>query len=254
MTSPAARVRTRKPAVRPDLAGLNRDSVVTAAVQLIDAEGIDAFGVRGLARQLGVSTATVYWHVGGRTELLAAVVGRVLEDAMPTSPNWPDGVQAFAHRLRNTLHEHPNVAPLFGADLTCNRAVPLDVVESLLASLSAGGVAKDRLVSAYNALVGSLIGFVTVELAVPPTAAEAEAFSEQVRAHLGEVDPELHPHLSASHDQWENSAFGLRWSNGAERPMDDAFELLVSSLVAGLPLAGQRTTARRTPSTSRRKA
>ena len=55
--------------------GLDRDDVVAAALDLVEREGAAALSMRRLATELDVATPTIYWHVGSRDELVAAVVG-----------------------------------------------------------------------------------------------------------------------------------------------------------------------------------
>ncbi|WP_426572209.1 TetR/AcrR family transcriptional regulator [Aquihabitans sp. McL0605] len=54
--------------------GLDRDDVVTAALDLVEREGAPALSMRRLATELDVATPTIYWHVGSRDELVAAVI------------------------------------------------------------------------------------------------------------------------------------------------------------------------------------
>lgn len=54
--------------------GLDRDDVVAAALDLVEREGPAALTMRRLATDLDVATPTIYWHVGGRDELIASVI------------------------------------------------------------------------------------------------------------------------------------------------------------------------------------
>jgi len=53
---------------------LDRDEVVFVARELVLREGPAALSMRRLATELDVGTPTIYWHVGSRDELVAAVV------------------------------------------------------------------------------------------------------------------------------------------------------------------------------------
>ena len=65
--------RRTQPAMRPVL---SRDRIVTAAVEIVDAEGPDALTMRAVARRLGAGTMSLYRHVSGREELLDLALGR----------------------------------------------------------------------------------------------------------------------------------------------------------------------------------
>jgi AcrR family transcriptional regulator len=55
-------------------AKLDRDEVVATARDLVLREGPAALTMRRLATELDVGTPTIYWHVGSRDELVAAVI------------------------------------------------------------------------------------------------------------------------------------------------------------------------------------
>jgi AcrR family transcriptional regulator len=52
---------------------IGRDAIVTAAVQLLDRQGLAALSMRKLADQLGAGAASLYWHVGSKDGLLDLV-------------------------------------------------------------------------------------------------------------------------------------------------------------------------------------
>ena len=51
-------------------AGLSRNQVLDAALQIAETEGIERLTIRGLAGKLGVAPTAIYWHVGGKDELV----------------------------------------------------------------------------------------------------------------------------------------------------------------------------------------
>jgi AcrR family transcriptional regulator len=55
---------------------LDRDAWVTAALDAFEAGGAPAVAVVPIARALGVTRGSFYWHFASRDELLAAVVAR----------------------------------------------------------------------------------------------------------------------------------------------------------------------------------
>ena len=60
------------------------DSVVDAAIELADDEGVDALSMRRIAERLGLKTMSVYTYVPGRAELIDLMVDRVAgEQALP---------------------------------------------------------------------------------------------------------------------------------------------------------------------------
>ncbi|MGG5258329.1 TetR/AcrR family transcriptional regulator [Phycicoccus avicenniae] len=94
-------------------AGLTPDILTTAAAELADAEGIDAVTVTTLARRFGVSTPSLYAHVGGTQDLrvrvavlaIGEIADRVAEALAGRSGR--DAVEALALTIRTYARTHP---------------------------------------------------------------------------------------------------------------------------------------------------
>ena len=91
--------------------GLELAHVVRAAVELADADGIDAVSMRRVAERLGISTMSLYTYVPGKGELLDlmldAVYSERLEAPTPRPKGWRSRLEAAA-REQWAFHErHP---------------------------------------------------------------------------------------------------------------------------------------------------
>ncbi|NEB41821.1 TetR/AcrR family transcriptional regulator C-terminal domain-containing protein [Streptomyces sp. SID14515] len=64
--------------------GLTLDRIVTAAVAVADAEGLDAVSMRRLSTELGTGTMSLYRYVPGKAELLDLMLDRVLGEPLPS--------------------------------------------------------------------------------------------------------------------------------------------------------------------------
>lgn len=220
----------------PRAVGLTREAVIAAALEEIDAIGLHGFSIRGLARRLGVNPTVVVWHLGNRNMVLAEVVQAVQRDLVPPRPagqGWQERLRQVFLRSREAVRRHPNVAPLIGAEIVSNARPDLGLVEALLEALSEAGFAGDALRRAYNATQAALVGFTTQELAQMP-GEDLPGWREEMRQHLGRTDPAAHPILAREMPRLRNRAFILRWQNGVEMPMDDAFAFYVDCFIAGL--------------------
>lgn len=215
------------------LAGLTPAKVTAAALGLLDREGVEAFSMRALARELGVQVGALYQHVLDREALLGDVVGVILgelempDDALP----WQEWVAAFCAAYRAALHAHAGAAPLVSGQLVSNGPQDFPAVEALLACLARGGFTGPSLVQAYDTVLGWVVGFVGVELAPAPAA--GTDWVQRRQADLAAIDAERFPTLAAHRDALQDS-FALRWRSGAEKPLDAAFDSSVQVLVAGL--------------------
>ncbi|MFJ5140534.1 TetR/AcrR family transcriptional regulator C-terminal domain-containing protein [Streptomyces sp. NPDC088707] len=91
---------------------LAREEIVTAALELADAEGLHTLTMRRVATKLGVSTMALYRHVPGKPELI-----RLMTDAAcgevplgPVPAHWRTGLEHGARWLRDVYARHPWLA------------------------------------------------------------------------------------------------------------------------------------------------
>jgi len=106
-TAPAIRIPgSRRP--------LDREFILTGALDIIDTHGAEALTMRALATHLDSGTTTLYRHFANRAALIAAVIDRVLGTIDNDSPGgtWQQVCKFLAQQLFDTLAEHPNLAPL----------------------------------------------------------------------------------------------------------------------------------------------
>jgi TetR/AcrR family tetracycline transcriptional repressor len=127
---------------------IQRDQVVSAALELLDEQGLDALSTRRLAQKLGVESATLYWHFRDKSTLLAEMAAAVLAgyqrlDVPADTSQWSawfaDNARSFrrallAHRDGARLHagtppyrdelarRRPKIAYLVGAGFTRREA------------------------------------------------------------------------------------------------------------------------------------
>jgi AcrR family transcriptional regulator len=92
---------------------LSRDRIVTAALLLIDAVGLEAFTTRGLGKKLGCEAMAIYNHFASKDELLDAVADRLMsKTVLPTEGGWRDGARGLANSYRALARVHPHAFPL----------------------------------------------------------------------------------------------------------------------------------------------
>ena len=152
-----ARDERRRP--RPD--GLTQQRIVTAALALVDAEGLDALTVRRLAAELGTGSASLYRHVASRDELLVLMVDHVLGEIVFPDLALPgrQRVIGLATELRRVLMDHPNLlAALAASPLLGPNA--MRGAERGLTDMFDAGFDPSAAVAAYLALIDYVLGTV----------------------------------------------------------------------------------------------
>ena len=94
---------------------LNRKQILDAAIALIDRDGLEAFSLRKLAADLGVTTPALYTHVRNREELLVLVFDAVVSQMDlpdPDSTDWAEDLHLIARSWRSTMRTHREIARL----------------------------------------------------------------------------------------------------------------------------------------------
>ncbi|GAA4460067.1 TetR/AcrR family transcriptional regulator [Phytohabitans houttuyneae] len=88
---------------------LSVDRIVTAAVELADADGLAAVTMRSVAARLEVGTMSLYTHVPGKPELEVLMLDRACGEGTdePDAPAWRARLERVAHRDWDRYHRHP---------------------------------------------------------------------------------------------------------------------------------------------------
>ncbi|MGI5154206.1 TetR family transcriptional regulator [Microbispora sp. CA-102843] len=96
---------------------LSRRSLVEKAVELADAESLEAVTVRRLAQELGVTPMALYWHVKNKDQLLICLADHLLAEVTPEfdpAAPWQDRLRAMVEALIRVMRRHRYMPGLFG--------------------------------------------------------------------------------------------------------------------------------------------
>ncbi len=154
-------------------AGLTRDRIAAAAVDLVDRHGLEQFGVRRLAAEMGVDPMSIYNHVKGKAALLDAITAAVLAEAEagfaaagPPGP-WDDTARQLARAYRDLARRHPRVFPLLTTRAQTS-PVALDAIERLSDAMRQDGFPERAIADAPLTLFGFLNGYLLATLGASP--------------------------------------------------------------------------------------
>jgi TetR/AcrR family tetracycline transcriptional repressor len=155
--------------------GLSLDRIVTAALELVDEQGIGAATMRAVSARLGVRSMSLYRYVQDRDELFDAVVERIvneLADDPEVQPRPVDGWRPYltgmAHGVRRYARAHPHAFPLVATrPPTAPWVNPplrsLRWVEAMLSGLAAEGFSDEQVLFTYRTFNGFLLGYLLLE-------------------------------------------------------------------------------------------
>jgi len=218
----------RKPAVDATRnPSLTRGVIVSAALELMDRQGVDGFSMRKLAGRLDVSPQALYWHFNGKDDLCEAVVELVRSDVrieIDESLSVADRIRSHMRGLRSHLSRHPCAIELGRRFLPSTAGEVSDLGVSLICDL---GIAdREDALRHYRALVWTVTGFSLME-----HGAETSVHHTRVPGTpIYEV--RLRPGLGVKPDDDSQPATVVN--------VDVLFETVVDVFVAGLQAAASR--------------
>ena len=150
---------------------LNREAVLQAALELVDAEGLEALSMRRLGQALDRDPMGLYRYAANRADLLDGITELVLNELaiFAQDPDWQSQLRRIAHDLRLLALRHPNVVPLL---VTRPLSTPLGLrplgtlrpLEQILGLLIEAGFAPNDALHVYRAYYGFLYGHILNEL------------------------------------------------------------------------------------------
>lgn len=195
---------------------LSKDRVLKAAVELADAQGLEALTMRNLAQELGVEAMSLYYHVANKEAVLEGVVETLLEeleeelrgfDVSEGEQDWKPIVRDWILTARRVMLRHP-WAPTVIETRTRMTPTLLRYFNALLGLMVEGGVSNDLGHHALHTLGSRALGF-NQELFAPEDPDEED---EESMAMLEDLGPQL-PYLMGmlaeiTHDDGPDETLG----------------------------------------------
>jgi AcrR family transcriptional regulator len=224
-TSGAARRRGPKDN-RGRRAGLTRERILDAAVELIDRDGVEGFSVRRLAGGLGVDPMSLYNHVANKDDILDGVVESVMSElslAHDPADTWQQQVRTSARAFRQVALAHPNVAIVMLTRRVLTEE-PLRLLREAVSPALALGLPIDEAIDVVRTFTAFLTGSILRELGSGMTLAVADP--ELVRQRVEDVE-------RSSDDVLAGAAHSI-----AEIDHEALFDYGVELFIAGLAARG----------------
>ncbi|MFF7364792.1 TetR/AcrR family transcriptional regulator C-terminal domain-containing protein [Streptomyces sp. NPDC008125] len=181
---------------------MNRETVITEALGLLDEVGLDAVSTRRLAKRLGVEQPSLYWHFRTKKDLLAAMAEAAMAPhaAQPLpapGDDWRDWFLENTRSFRRTLLMRRDGARLHAGTTP---AGDLDRIRRKMEFLLASGVPERDAQMAMLAAGRFTVGSVLEEQADPGSGTAgsgAETAAEVPGADAPEADVPVISHESA---------------------------------------------------------
>jgi AcrR family transcriptional regulator len=142
---------------------LNSEQIVKAAIDLLDAEGLEGLNMRSLGKRLGNAATAVYWHVGSKENLIALAADEAWREIeLPSlTSGWRSAASQIATELYAMLTRHPWVVQAFGSVVIFGpgRARHDDHVLAIYEAAGFSGEQADRAAAAvFTYVLGNALG------------------------------------------------------------------------------------------------
>ncbi|MFI9507453.1 TetR/AcrR family transcriptional regulator [Nocardia sp. NPDC052566] len=142
---------------------LTREQIVATAVQLLDAEGMEALSMRTLGARLNAGATSLYRHVANRDELIELVVdevyGEIRVPKIDDPKQWRAATVEFAGSLRAMILGHPWMASTLGhVGLSYLGPNVMRMTDDSAALFEVGGFAAVEMGDAVGAVTSYVVG------------------------------------------------------------------------------------------------
>jgi AcrR family transcriptional regulator len=169
---------------RGDDQTLSREQIVTEAIKLLDAEGLESLSMRKLGARLNAGATSLYWHVANKDELIELVIDRVYGEievpAIESGGDWRGAIEHMSHSIRNVILRHRWFASVLGeAGLASFGPSTMRMMDSALAVFEAGGFSLEEADQALNVVAAFVVGMATSEAAALTTLARSGRTEEE---------------------------------------------------------------------------
>ena len=147
--------------------GITSEKVLDAAREILYKDGLEALSMRRIASELGVTTPTLYWHVGNREEILDRLIARITEELAGVEPSGTDPTERITSLCLAVLREvrrRPHAVAL-SATRGRGEAIFVGVQQRLARELAAAGLHGSDAAFALTTVLFHLGGFMLVEYA-----------------------------------------------------------------------------------------
>jgi AcrR family transcriptional regulator len=138
---------------------LSRERIETAALALIEQQGLAAFSQRALAKELGIEAMSLYHWYPSQIDLLNALLDRVIvEIAVPGEGTAVERLTAAALSFRSLGLRYPAFTGSFMLQHRFNTEVTLGVLESLLTVFRDAGLTGETAARRFRVWMNFLMG------------------------------------------------------------------------------------------------
>jgi len=213
--APVGKSRSRKPgapgsrakasAAEPR-AGLTRETIIAAAMMIVDGQGLKALSMRRLGAELGFDPMAVYYHFPSKSALLDGLAEHVMAeiDLSRDDPSLSaeERLCNAASIYREALLSHPNAVPATAVH-SLNTPASLRPVELVLGIFREAGFSAPDALAAVNIFGRYVRGSVLLELSQASGTAGEPQCATDPRTLLEQLPRDEFPYIHEVFSQCE---------------------------------------------------
>jgi AcrR family transcriptional regulator len=200
---------------------ITRDSIVEAALAVLDRDGLEGLSMRRVAEELKTGAASLYWHVKNKDELLQLIFERTTQEIVfppPDPQRWKEQVRQLAYDIRDVMRRHRDLARISLGRIPSGPTIAR-VTEWIFELLRPAGI-PDQVIAYAVDLLSLYVGAVEFEQGLglaSPTGEDLppEQIVGMLRDYIASLPEDRYPHTRASAhllfggDAEERFAFGI---------------------------------------------
>jgi TetR/AcrR family transcriptional regulator, tetracycline repressor protein len=213
---------------KPSRTRLTRAAIVDAALEVLDAVGMEGLSMRRVGQALGTGAGSLYWHVRNKEELFQLIFERVIETSELPEPDpsrWKEQLKQLAVQMRQVLNRHRDVARLSLGRVPSSSVVAV-YTEWTFNLLKPVGI-PDAVIAYLGDLFGLYVGAFAFEESLglaSPTGEDLppEQIVAMIRDYVLSLPQERFPHTRAAVD--------LIFSGGEEQRFNFAIDLIIRGI------------------------
>ncbi|WP_242884399.1 TetR/AcrR family transcriptional regulator [Actinomadura litoris] len=221
----------RPPRSRRGRPQLSREEIVSAAVGLLDAEGLDGLSMRRLAATIGAGATSLYFYVAGKDELLELAVDQIMGEVdIPDAARvgWREAAAGYAREFRSLMLRHPWAVSILGVTPAIGPNA-MRVSDRAIAVLDAAGLTGQEIAWASSLLMAHAIGAVMSETAMHTITARAGKSVTEIVQQMDDYVESYSEELPSFTGWWrDNNAMNM------EKSVEAGFEFGLARILDGL--------------------
>lgn len=193
---------------KSDRSTLSRERVISAALTLVDREGIDALSMRRLGAELGVDPMAVYHYIPNKAALLDCLVDAIMTElGVPPkredTQTWDEWVIAMFNAYRKVLRAHPNALQV-AATRPVMSYTGMKAGEAIMAELTGAGLELDNAIEVMKVMMTMVVGMALAEVGQAPG---VSSFSEdEMQAYCESLPKDEFPIMASciGRNEWRD--------------------------------------------------